>query len=66
MHDEESVSKALGRERLNAILERARTLTPLERRALALAAHGCGHRAIAARLGVRPRAVHNALQRARR
>jgi RNA polymerase sporulation-specific sigma factor len=64
--DENPVAKALGREQLNAILERARTLTPLERRSLALSADGCGHREIAARLGVRPRAVNNALQRARR
>jgi RNA polymerase sigma-H factor len=64
--DEDPETKALARERLNAILERARTLTPLERRCLTLSANGCGHREIASRLGVRPRAVNNALQRARR
>jgi RNA polymerase sporulation-specific sigma factor len=64
--DEDPVAKALAREQLNAILERARTLTPLERRSLALSASDYGHREIAARLGVRPRAVNNALPRARR
>jgi DNA-directed RNA polymerase specialized sigma24 family protein len=56
----------LAREQLNDILEHARTLTPLERRRLTLSANGCGYREIAATLGVRPRAVNNALQRARR
>jgi RNA polymerase sporulation-specific sigma factor len=64
--DEDPVAKALARERLNTIRERMRALTPLERCSLALSANGCGHREIAARLGVRPRAVNNALQRARR
>lgn len=64
--DEDPVAKALARERLNVVLERAQTLTPLERRSLAMSANDCGHRQIAATLGVRPRAVNNALQRARR
>jgi RNA polymerase sporulation-specific sigma factor len=64
--DEDPVAKALARERLSEILERARTLTPLERRCLILSTNGCGYREIASRLGVRPRAVNNALQRARR
>jgi len=64
--DAEPVAKALAREQLHAIVDRARMLTPLERRSLALSANGCGHRQIAATLGVRPRAVNNALQRARR
>ena len=64
--DEDPEAKALAREWLSEILERARTLTPLERSCLTLSANGCGYREIAARLGVRPRAVNNALQRARR
>jgi RNA polymerase sporulation-specific sigma factor len=64
--DEDPEAKALAREWLTEILERARTLTPLERSCLTLSANGCGYREIAARLGVRPRAVNNALQRARR
>jgi len=64
--DEDPVAKTLAREQLNTILERARRLTPLERCCLTLSANGCGYREIAARLGVRPRAVNNALQRARR
>ncbi len=64
--DEDPVAKTLAREHLQGVLDRARTLTPLERRCLTLSANGCSHREIAARLGVRPRAVNNALQRARR
>jgi RNA polymerase sporulation-specific sigma factor len=63
--DEDPVAKALAREWLREILERAQTLTSLERRCLTLSANGCGYREIAARLGVRPRVVNNALQRAR-
>jgi RNA polymerase sporulation-specific sigma factor len=64
--DEDPAAKALAREWLSEILGRARTLTPLERRCLTLSANGCSYREIAATLGVRPRAVNNALQRARR
>jgi DNA-directed RNA polymerase specialized sigma24 family protein len=64
--DEDPVAKTLAREQLQGILDRARTLFPLERRCMTLSANGCDHREIAARLGVRPRAVNNALQRARR
>ena len=64
--DEDPVAKTLAREQLQGIVDRARTLTPLERHCLTLSANGCSHREIAARLGVRPRAVNNALQRARR
>jgi RNA polymerase sporulation-specific sigma factor len=41
-------------------------LSPLERRALALATNDHSHREIAATLHIRVRAVNNALQRARR
>ena len=41
-------------------------LSPFERRCLTLSANGFAYREIAARLGVRTRAVNNALQRARR
>ena len=64
--DEDPVAKTLGRERLRCILQRAPTLTELERRALALSASDHNHRACAARLGVGERAINNALQRARR
>jgi DNA-directed RNA polymerase specialized sigma24 family protein len=64
--DANPVAKAIAREQLQGILDRAPTLTTLERRALAMSASDCGHREIASRLGVRPRAVNNALQRARR
>jgi len=64
--DEDPVAKTLAREQLQGILDRARTLSPLEPRCMTLSANGCDHREIAARLGVRPRAVNNALQRARR
>jgi RNA polymerase sigma-H factor len=64
--DEDPVAKAIAREQLQRILERAPTLTTLERRALALSANDCGHREIARTLGIRQRAVNNALQRARR
>jgi RNA polymerase sigma-H factor len=64
--DEDPVAKTLGRERLRSILQRAPTLTDLERRALALSACDHNHRECAARLGVGERAINNALQRARR
>jgi RNA polymerase sporulation-specific sigma factor len=64
--DEDPEAKVLAREWLNEILARARTLTPLERRSLELSLNGLGYREIAATLGVQPRAVNNALQRARR
>ncbi len=64
--DEDPVAKTLGRERLQGILERAPTLTDLERSALALSASDHSHRECAGRLGVGERAVNNALQRARR
>jgi RNA polymerase sporulation-specific sigma factor len=64
--DEDPVAKTLGRERLRGILQRAPTLTELERRALALSASDHNHRDCAASLGVGERAINNALQRARR
>jgi RNA polymerase sporulation-specific sigma factor len=64
--DEDPVAKAIAREQLQSILDRARTLTTLERRALALSANGRSYRDIARALGIRERAVNNALQRARR
>jgi RNA polymerase sporulation-specific sigma factor len=64
--DEDPVAKAIAREQLQRILGRARTLTTLERRALALSASGRSYRDIARTLGIRERAVNNALQRARR
>ena len=64
--DEDPEAKALARERLKEILARAGTLTPLERRSLELSLNGLGYREIAATLGVQPRTVNNALQRARR
>jgi RNA polymerase sigma-H factor len=64
--DDDPVAKTLGRERLRSILQRAPTLTDLERRALALSAIDHNHRECAARLGVGERAINNALQRARR
>jgi DNA-directed RNA polymerase specialized sigma24 family protein len=64
--DVDPVAKTLGRERLRAILQRAPTLTELERRALALSASDHNHRDCAASLGVGERAINNALQRARR
>jgi RNA polymerase sporulation-specific sigma factor len=64
--DEDPVAKAIAREQLQSILDRAPTLSTLERRALALSANDCGHRDIAGTLGIRQRAVNNALQRARR
>ena len=54
------------REQLRALIARTRTLSPLERRALALATNDHSHREIAATLHIRVRAVNNALQRARR
>jgi RNA polymerase sporulation-specific sigma factor len=64
--DADPVAKALGREQLREILMRARTLSDLERLALALSANDHSHRESARHLGVRERAVNNALQRARR
>jgi RNA polymerase sporulation-specific sigma factor len=64
--DENPVAKAIAREQLQCIVDRASTLTTLERRALAMSANDCGHREIASTLGIRQRAVNNALQRARR
>jgi RNA polymerase sporulation-specific sigma factor len=64
--DEDPVAKTLGRERLRGILQRAPTLTELERRALALSFSDHNHRDCAASLGVGERAINNALQRARR
>ena len=64
--DEDPEAKALAREWLKEILARAGTLTPLERRSLELSLNGLGYREIAATLGVQPRTVNNALQRARR
>jgi RNA polymerase sporulation-specific sigma factor len=63
--DHDPVAKTLGREQLRALIARTRTLTPLERRALALATNDHSHREIAATLHIRVRAVNNALQRAR-
>jgi RNA polymerase sporulation-specific sigma factor len=64
--DEDPVAKAIAREELRAILARARMLSRLERRALAMSANDRSHEEIAGVLGVRPRGVNNALQRARR
>ena len=64
--DADPVAKALARERLREILACVRTLTELERHALALSASDCSHRDCAAKLGVGEKAVDNALQRARR
>ena len=64
--DDDPVAKTLGRERLRAVLDGARTLTELERGALALSANDRTHRDSARELGVGERAVNNALQRARR
>lgn len=64
--DDDPVAKTLGRERLRGILQRAHTLTDLERRALALSAADHSHHDCAGKLGVGERAVNNALQRARR
>jgi RNA polymerase sporulation-specific sigma factor len=65
-HGDDPVAKTLGREQLRALIARTRTLSPLERRALALATNDHSHREIAATLHIRVRAVNNALQRARR
>jgi RNA polymerase sporulation-specific sigma factor len=64
--DDDPVAKTLGRERLHGILDATRTLSVLERRALALSANDRTHREGARQLGVGERAVNNALQRARR
>jgi RNA polymerase sigma-H factor len=63
--DDDPVAKTLAREQLRALLARTRTLTPLERRALAMATSERSHREIADTLHIRVRAVNNALQRAR-
>ena len=49
--DVDPVAKALARERLREILARARTLTELERRALALSANDISHRECAGTAG---------------
>jgi RNA polymerase sporulation-specific sigma factor len=64
--DADPVAKTLAREQLREILERARTLSDLERRALMLSANDHSHREAAGALGVGERSVNNALQRARR
>ena len=64
--DTDPVAKTIAREQLQSILDRTPTLSPLERRALELAANGRNHHDIARTLGVPERAVNNALQRARR
>jgi RNA polymerase sporulation-specific sigma factor len=64
--DDDPVAKTLARERLRRILDRIPSLTALERRALVLSASHRTRRQSAAALGVRERAVNNALQRARK
>jgi RNA polymerase sporulation-specific sigma factor len=64
--DDDPVAKTLGRERLRGMLDATRTLSALERGALALSANDRTHREGARELGVGERAVNNALQRARR
>jgi RNA polymerase sporulation-specific sigma factor len=64
--DSDPVAKAVAREQLQLIVDRVPKLTTLERRALAMSANDCGHGEIASTLGIRQRAVNNALQRARR
>lgn len=64
--DDDPVAKVIAREQLHGIVLRAATLTSLERGALVLSANDSGYRDIANALGVRQRAVNNALQRARR
>jgi RNA polymerase sporulation-specific sigma factor len=63
--DEDPLTKTLSRERLRIIRSRARTLSQLERNALAMSANDVTHREAAAALGVGVRAINNALQRAR-
>ena len=63
--DQDPVAKTLSREQLRVLIVRTRTLSPLERRTLALAANDHTHREIAVTLHIRVRAVNNALQRAR-
>jgi len=63
--DTDPVLKTLARERLGEIIDRARILSSLERTALGMAATDNSYQEIAAALGTRPRAVNNALQRAR-
>src|SRR3954451_21956414 len=64
--DLDPVAKTLAREQLRDLIARARTLSPLERRVLALASTDHPHREIAETLHIPVRAVNNALQRARR
>ena len=64
--DSDPVAKTLAREQLREILARTRSLTDLERGALALSANDVSHHDCAGALGVGERAVNNALQRARR
>ena len=66
MPDEDPVAKVIAREELGGIIGRVHTLSELERRALAMATAGHPYREIAPTLGIRIRAVNNALQRARR
>ncbi len=63
--DHDPVAKTLAREQLRALIARTRILSPLERRALVLAANDRTHAEIAATLHIGVRAVTNALQRAR-
>jgi DNA-directed RNA polymerase specialized sigma24 family protein len=63
--DHDPVAKLLAREQLRGLIARTRILTPLERRAVLLAANDHTHAEIAAALHIGPRAVTNALQRAR-
>jgi RNA polymerase sporulation-specific sigma factor len=55
--DDDPVAKTLGREQLRALIARTRTLSPLERRALALATNDHSHREITATLHFRARAA---------
>jgi len=64
--DEDPVVKTLARERLRRILDGTAALTDLERGALTLSVNDHTHPDSARALGVRERAVNNALQRARR
>lgn len=63
--DGDPVAVTIAREHLHAVIVRMRSLSPLEREAVALAASDYTHREIADRLHVGVRAVNNALQRAR-
>ncbi|WP_121247888.1 sigma-70 family RNA polymerase sigma factor [Solirubrobacter pauli] len=63
--DDDPVTKVISREQLRLVARRGRALSPLERRALALATTDHTHHEIAETLHVGVRAVNNALQRAR-